>query len=195
MLHEKPIEPELEQKLCNVVRSSTPLMSALVAVRSLGLTSWCIGAGAVRSLVWDQLHGFETPTLMGDIDVVYFDHAFGDLDQESQLEERLRKINPDFQWEVANQAHIHHWFADHLGQTVPPVISLADGISTWPEIATCVGVYLGSDYSIKVIAPFGLEDLFGMHVRHNPRRASAETYRERVNSKRFAERWPLLSIE
>ena len=61
-----------------MVRASSSLMAALVAVRSLRLDSWCIGAGAVRSLVWDTLHGYETPSSLEDVDVVYFDSdAYG----------------------------------------------------------------------------------------------------------------------
>jgi hypothetical protein len=35
------------------------------------------------------------------------------------------------------------------------------------------------------IAPHGLEDLFHLRVRHNPIRASAAMFSERVKSKRF----------
>jgi len=44
------------------------------------------------------------------------------------------------------------------------------------------------------VAPFGLEDLFGLVCRRNPRRVTIEEYRRRVQSKRFAERWPMVTI-
>jgi hypothetical protein len=66
---------DLERRLVAMVRSSDELMVALRAVRSLGLASWCIGAGAVRTLVWDALHGFAQPSTLEDVDVVYFDEA------------------------------------------------------------------------------------------------------------------------
>lgn len=179
-----------------MVRASAPLMDALEAVRSLGLQSWCIGAGAVRSLVWDTLHGFDKPSPLDDVDVVYFDasHASDGAEQEVDLEQRLRLLQPALRWEVTNQATVHLWFERALGQRVAPLHSLEEGVATWPEFATCVGVYLAPDDTIGVVAPHGLEDLFGLRVRHNPRRASAETYLQRVAEKRFAERWPLLSI-
>ncbi len=170
-------------------------MSALVAVRSLGLSSWCIGAGAVRSLVWDALHGFEKPSAIEDVDVVYFDDAARDREQDAYLEGRLRSLLPALQWEVTNQATVHHWFAGGLKQVVPPLGSLEEGVATWPEFATCVGVNLDGKESIGVVAPHGLDDLFGLRVRHNPLRASVTTYRQRMESKRFGERWPLLSID
>eukprot|EP01034_Spumella_vulgaris_P027324 gene27324-34024_t len=55
-------QPELHARLVLLVRSSAGLMAALRAVRELGLDSWCIGAGAVRSLVWDTLHGYTVPS-------------------------------------------------------------------------------------------------------------------------------------
>ena len=177
-----------------MVHSSSHLMAALMAVRTLGLNSWCIGAGAVRSLVWDTLHGFEQPSVPDDVDVVYFDHAVGPK-QDAHLEEQLRSLIPALQWEVTNQATVHHWFASHLGQAVPPLASLEEGVSTWPEFATCVGICLNDDDSIRVVAPYGLDDLFALRVRHNTLRASVAVYRHRVESKRFGERWPLLEID
>src|SRR5450830_1196779 len=55
-----------------MVRLNDDLMEALHAVRSLNLTNWSIAAGAVRSAVWDQLHGYTVATPLDDIDVVYF---------------------------------------------------------------------------------------------------------------------------
>ena len=189
-----PFLSEYHQRLTGLVRASPLLMEALRAVRALGLNPWCIGAGAVRSLVWDDLHGFAEPTPLDDVDVVYFDPTVEGVEHDSTLEIRLRHAMPSVAWEVTNQATVHQWFARHLGLQVPPLASLEDGVGTWPEIATCVGVFLRADDSIGVVAPHGLDDLFHLVVRHNPVRADAQTYRERVASKRFAERWPLLSI-
>jgi uncharacterized protein len=40
-----------------------------------------------------------------------------------------------------------------------------------------------------VVAPCGLEDLFGLVCRRNPRRVSVAHYRRRVRDKRIADRW------
>jgi hypothetical protein len=188
-------QPEFERRLGTMVRSSDNMMAALRAVRSLGLSSWCIGAGAVRSLVWDALHGFELPSAIDDVDVVYFDGSADGPGQDVCLEGRLLSVMPALLWEVTNQATVHHWFASHLGQVVPPLGSLEEGVATWPEFATCVGVNLDNNESIGVVAPNELDDLFGLRVRHNPLRASVDTYRQRVESKRFSERWPLVVMD
>jgi hypothetical protein len=45
-----------------------------------------------------------------------------------------------------------------------------------------------------VVAPCGLEDLFGLLCRRNPRRVTAEEYRRRVESKHVATRWPRVRV-
>lgn len=186
-------EQLFEARLIQMVRSSPTLMELLAAARSLNLESWCIGAGAVRSLVWDQLHGFVQPSHYDDVDVTYYDEA-GGPEQEAALLKQLRDTLPLVRWEVTNQALIHKWFLKEHAQVVAPLRSLAEGIATWPEYATCVGVKLRADDAIEILAPHGLQDLFHLQVRHNPVRASVETFAQRVGSKRFVERWPKLSV-
>jgi hypothetical protein len=45
-----------------------------------------------------------------------------------------------------------------------------------------------------VFAPCGLEDLFGLVVRRNPRRVTVERYLARLAEKRPAERWPGVTV-
>lgn len=169
-------------------------MQALRAVRSLGLRSWCIGAGAVRNLVWDALHGHARPSPLADIDVAYFDDQDLRADVEQALQARLVALVPDRPWEVTNQARVHLWFEACFGRAVPPLPSLEATVASWPEYATAVGVTLDEEGGLRVIAPHGLDDLFGMVVRHNPVRASVETYRQRIADKRYTERWPRVTI-
>ena len=72
---------------------------------------------------------------------------------------------------------------------------MRDAVLTWPETALTVAVRLRVDDTIEVIAPLGLDDLFSMVVRRNPRRVSVETYRERIAEKRYLQRWPRVRIE
>ena len=118
-----PNHDAMQAQLVAIVRGSAWFMRALEAVRALHLKSWCIGAGAVRNLVWDHLHGFGQPTALSDVDVAYFD---------------ADDLRPD------TQAR--------------------------------------------------LQDLFDIRVQRNPARVSVETYRLRVAEKRYAERWPRVSV-
>jgi hypothetical protein len=186
--------PELEAQLIALVTKSHRLMRALAAARALKLSSWCIGAGVVRNLVWDHLHGFEVETPSADLDLVFFDEARVSNEFERQLERTLSVQEPGFKWEVVNQAGVHRWLAGPAGQPVAPFRSLAEGVASWPEVATCVGVSLSEDGRVGVIAPHGLDDLFGMVVRWNPTRVSSAVYAERVAAKRFDLRWPKVRV-
>lgn len=177
-----------------MVSQSGWLMPALRAARALGLQSWCIGAGAIRNLVWDELHGFETPSALADIDLAFFDPA-AEPGRDRELQCQLqRQLAPGLPWEVTNQAWVHTWFERYFGHAVEPLQSLEDAIASWPEFATSVGVSLGADEQIQVIAPHGLDDLFAMRVQRNPRRVSLEAYRARVQEKRYSQRWPRVTV-
>lgn len=186
-------QAQYQLQLCRSVRNSARLMKALTTVRSLGLDSWCIGAGVIRSLIWDELHQFGRPSAVGDMDVAYFD-SNAPLGNDAQLAQQLQSLMPDINWEVVNQARVHEWYASTFGREVPALDSLESGLATWPEYATCVGVHLDADDTMHVIAPHGLDDLFELRVRHNPVRVSVEAFMRRVKHKRFAERWPKLTI-
>ncbi|CAG9202444.1 hypothetical protein BGLA2_1580010 [Burkholderia gladioli] len=47
---------------------------------------------------------------------------------------------------------------------MPPLKSLEAAVASWPEYATAVGLTLLPDYTIRVIAPYGLNDLFAMVI-------------------------------
>lgn len=176
------------------VRDSAWFMSALKAARSLKLADWCIGAGVLRNLVWDHLHDHEQSTVGNDIDLAYFDPSDLSRDRDIGLENQLDKIFPGRKWDVVNQAGVHLWYPRPLGQKVEPFGNLADALATWPEYATCVGIRLEQDDTLTILAPHGLEDLFGLIVRHNPSRITPTDFRNRLTEKRFEERWPLVKI-
>ena len=184
----------LEARLISIASSSAWFMDALRAVQSLQLASWCIGAGAVRNLVWDALSGKREPSALADVDVAYFDAADVSRERDQQLQRTLMALRPDVPWEVTNQAGVHLWFADYFGHQVEPVNTLDEAVATWPEYATSVGLTIDEAGALTVIAPHGLDDLFSMTVRHNPARASVANYQARIAQKRYRERWPDVNI-
>ncbi|MGI4855911.1 MAG: nucleotidyltransferase family protein [Janthinobacterium lividum] len=184
----------LQARLIELARASPWFLSALAAVRDLNLPSWCIGAGAVRNLVWDALHEYQTPSVLSDVDVAYFDPCDLSVMRDDAFRRQLAGAHPGVQWEVTNQAGVHTWFESTFGHAVAPLRSLEEAVASWPEYATSVGVTLQLDGSIDVIAPYGLDDLFAMVVRRNPARVSIATYRTRVRQKRYDARWPMVTI-
>ena len=184
----------LAARLRTIARATPWCMQALQAVAQLGLPHCCIGAGAVRNLVWDALHGYVQPSALSDIDVAYFDAHDVQARREVELRQRLETVLPGMPWEVCNQARVHLWFEAEFGYAVPPLRSLDDAIASWPEFATAVGLYLQPDDGIGIIAPHGLDDLFNMVVRRNPARISEDGYARRLASKNYAARWPRVTI-
>ena len=166
---------ESERRLKGIVRQADGFMAALRAARSLGLDDWCIGAGAVRNLVWYYLHGHVMPSALSDIDLAYFDPEDLSAERDRALQARLCASAPGLPWEVTNQAGVHLWFEAYFGHAVEPLRSLEQAVASWPEFATAVGVYLADDDSLHVIAPHGLGDLFAMRIRRNPTRVSEST--------------------
>lgn len=81
-----------------------------------------------------------------------------------------------------------------LASGVPWEVTNQEAVASWPEYATSVGLRLEADDSITVIAPHGLEDLFGCVVRRNPLRVSIDTYRQRIAQKHYVARWPKVQI-
>lgn len=184
----------LEEELHRIVNETAWLTRALKTVRQLDPPSWCIGGGALRNAVWDALHGYKEPSFLADVDVAYFDPSDVSEERDQKLEEDLKGLEPDLPWDVKNQAGVHLWFESIFGHPVEPLASLEDAVATWPETATAVAVRLDARDRLTVIAPFGLGDLFNMVVRRNPRRVSASTYSQRINSKRYTDRWPRVHI-
>lgn len=182
------------QDLCHIIAQSDAFMALLRAVRDIALPQGCVGAGALRSLVWDSLHNRRGWSMPSDIDVAYFDPA--DLSEAAQAGylARLQEHSPGVPWEVVNQAGVHRWYGQHFGTDVPPLASLEAAIATWPEYATCVAVRLTAEGQLDIVAPYGLDDLFSMTIRHNPARVSVTDYRRRVQAKRYTERWPNVTV-
>lgn len=188
-----PADRDLVQRLAELVAAAPWLLDALRAVRTLALPQAAIGAGTLRNLVWDRLHGrTPLPWPESDVDVVFFDPVDLRAERDAAAQAELAARLPALRFEVTNQAAVHLWFEACFGEPVAPLSSLAEAVASWPETATAVAVRLEPDDALTVIAPLGLEDLFAGIVRHNPVRCSAEHFHARVAAKRLAERWPLL---
>ena len=182
------------QQLTEIIRSTAWLMDLLKAAREFDLPNWFIGAGAVRNTVWDRLHGFPSAVSCSDVDLIYFSPIEEPIESDEALQERLTRMTPGIFREVTNQALVHKWYEQELGLQIIPFTSSEDGVGTWPETATAVGVRLERDDQLTIVAPCGLTDLFTLNLRWNSRQASLRTFSQRVKDKQFLSRWPLLKL-
>ena len=173
-----------------ILRGCSWLMRALRTARMVAAPDWFIAAGAVRDVVWDDLHGRDLTAVARDIDLAVFDPLDLSEARERAIGCQLRSRAPDLPWDVKNQAAVHLWYPTVFGREVEPFASSAEAIATFPEIATCVGVRLLDDDDMLIVAPHGLDDLLSGVCRHNPTRVSAAFYRDRLSAKDWSARWP-----
>ncbi len=178
-------------RLAELVRQSPVLMDALRAVAAVDPPDWLISAGAIRDLVWDALHDRD-PAVPRDIDVGYFDPH--ELARDAEVTSALQVRAPDLPWDAKNQAAVHLWYPQRFGVEVEPFRSTAEAVATFPETASCVGLRLDGDDDLRIVAPYGLDDLFGLVCRHNPARVPASFYARRVADKGWRTRWPRLTV-
>ena len=140
--------------------------------------------------MWDRLHGYTEPTPPGDVDLAFFDPADLSREHGREVEAALRARAPELPWEATNQAAVHLWY----GEDVEPLRSSAEAVATWPETATSVALRLEADGGLTIVAPFGLDDLFGLVWRRNPARVSVADSARRLESKRITQRWPRVTV-
>ncbi|GGJ85415.1 hypothetical protein GCM10009304_09320 [Pseudomonas matsuisoli] len=172
-----------------LLRGDPVRLQLLREVAALGLPDCWIGAGFIRSLVWDHSHGYESSSLANDVDVVWFDPKQG-VEADRHHEQRLAASAPTVKWSVKNQARMH------AGNGDAPYLSTTDAMRYWPETATAIAVRLSADGHLDITAPFGLDDLFALIVRPTPRFENEKraVYRDRIRRKKWHERWPKVCL-
>ena len=177
-----------EDRLCAILRCEPLLMAMLAAVEATGLPDCWISAGAIRSTVWDVLHGRAVTTDWADVDVPFFDAADISRERESAAEAELRRLCPGPNWEVRNQARMH------IKTGNAPYRDSEDGLRHFAETPTAVGVRL-RDGIIEICAPHGLGDLFGCIARPTDTgELNLGFYRQRMAAKNWPMRWPKVEV-
>jgi uncharacterized protein len=183
-------DPPQAARLERLVRGSAWFLRVLEAARACAAPDCWVGAGALRDLVWGELHGGFRPELVKDVDVAFFDADDLRRERDQGVEDELTRLLPGVRWDAKNQAAVHLWYERRFGAAVSPLRSTADGVATWPETATAVAVRLARDGRLEILAPCGLADLLDGVCRRNPRRVTVAEYRRRIAAKRIHERWP-----
>jgi uncharacterized protein len=175
-------------RLAEIFAADPLLMKMLAAVEATGLPDCWIAAGAVRSAVWDTLHGRAVSHDWADVDVLFFDAGDISKTREADAEAALCKAVSGIPWEVRNQARMH------LKTGLPPYRDTEDGLRNFAETPTATGVRLHNG-TVEVIAPHGLDDLFACISRpvfDDPHMMGF--YRARMAAKRWPERWPKVRV-
>lgn len=186
---------DLEQRLEAIVRASPSLMQVLTTARALDLPDWLIFSGAVYQRVLNQLTGRDLDYGIKDYDLGYHDPSDVSYDAEDVV---IRRVAAAFESplremvEVRNQARVHLWFEGKFGEPYAPLGSTAEALTRFVSPLFAVGVRLGPDDRLVIEAPFGLDDLFALRLRPNPRRRTNGFARTAASAQA---RWPELIVD
>lgn len=185
---------ELERRLSDIVRADAGLMHVLTTVRGLGLSDWRVFSGAVYQSVWNAVTGRPAGYGARDYDLGYFDPDVSWDAEDVVIKRVAAAFDPPFRdmVEVRNQARVHLWFEGKFGEPYEALAGTDEALARFVAPAFAVGVRLEADDAISVAAPFGLEDVFAMTLRPNPRRGLARGWDRVVANARA--RWPELTI-
>jgi hypothetical protein len=185
---------DLETRLADIVAASPTLMGVLTTLRGLDLPQWRVMSGAVYQTVWNHLTGRDPDYGVRDYDVAYFDPDTS-WDAEDLVIKRAAAAFPaplDAMVEVRNQARVHLWFEGKFKEPYSPLQTADEALERFVSPAFACGVKLLGNEKIDVVAPFGLDDLFAMHIRPNPLRQLATGWIRTTASAQA--RWPELTV-
>lgn len=184
----------LETRLVDILRQSAPLMDVLRTVRGLELPDWMVFSGAIYQRVLNHQTGRSLDYGIKDYDVGYFDAADTSYEAEDRI---IRRAAAAFapplreMIEVRNQARVHLWFEGKFGEPYTPLTDSAEALTRFVSPLFAVAVRLEADDDLSVVAPFGLEDLFALRLRPNPRRPTNGFARTAASA---TARWPEIEV-
>ncbi|HET8604030.1 MAG TPA: nucleotidyltransferase family protein [Marmoricola sp.] len=174
------------------MRADPVCAAVLDRLPRLGLPEWWLTAGAVFQNVWNQVEGRPPGFGIKDYDVFYFDDADLSWEAEDRVIRSAAALFSDLEAtiEVRNEARVHLWYEDKFGVAAEPFTSARDAIDAFASTTCCVGVTT-TPSGVEVYAPHGLEDVFALHMRPNPRLAPQVVYEAKVSQ--YQRRWPTLT--
>jgi hypothetical protein len=177
-----------------ILRASPDLMTVMETARDLALPEWLIFSGAIYQRVLNHRTGRPDTYGIKDYDLGYFDLDTSYEAEDAVIRQVAASCNPplDAMVEVRNQARVHLWFQMKFGEEYAPLGSTEEALERFVIPLFAVGARLEADGAMTIIAPFGLEDLFALRLRPNPRRITAGFPR---TSAAIAKRWPEVKIE
>ena len=180
----------LEARLEAILRGSPDLMRVMRVARDLALQDWLIFSGAIYQRVLNHQTGRPLDYGIKDYDLGYFDASDTSYEAEDVV---IRRVAAAFEpplrdlVEVRNQARVHLWFEGKFGEAYGPLASTAEALERFVSPLFAVGARLEPDGRLTIRAPFGLEDLFALTLRPNPRRVTGGFARTAAS---VTARWP-----
>jgi hypothetical protein len=129
-----------------------------------------------------------------DYDLFYFDEDLS-YEAEDALIQRARTLFADLDVliDVKNQARVHLWYPKRFGGDYPQLEKVEDGIARFLARATCIGLMPQVNGTLRLIAPFGIEETRRGELRPNALWCP-DIERFRAKAQSYVARWPWLQI-
>ncbi|SDM36853.1 nucleotidyltransferase family protein [Maricaulis salignorans] len=153
--------------LVEAVRANALAMTVLERAAAMGLPDHGLMAGAVYQAVWNALTGRDAAYGVNDYDLGYYDASdLGEAAEDVVIKAGEAVFGDlDAVVEIRNQARVHLWFGAKHGVTRAPLTSTTEAVRHFASHTHAVAVRLDNAGKVDVLAPYGLEELFSLHVR------------------------------
>ncbi|WP_342361021.1 nucleotidyltransferase family protein [Terrarubrum flagellatum] len=189
-----PLTEQIEA-VGQIVRDDPDLMAALRLIRDLELPDGWLCGGCIYQTIWNVIACYPRRTGVKDYDIGYFDPSDLSYEAEDRVIRRVEEAGASLglNLEVRNQARVHLWFEQRFGYAVPPLASAAEAPTRYASTTHAIGVRLTEGDRIDVVAPYGLRDIFAMHLRPNRSLPNGPTHD--AKAKRCQAIWPMVTVE
>ncbi len=160
----------------------------------LGAPDACLVAGSIYQAWWNALSGRPVAEGVKDYDLFYFDADIS-YEAEDAVIRRAAALFADLDVliDVKNQARVHLWYPKRFGGDYPRLEQVEDGIARFLVRSTCIGLMPQSGGTLRLIAPYGVEETRGGELRPNALWCP-DIARFRAKAESYVARWPWLRI-
>lgn len=180
--------------LKHVLKTVPHVMEILEAIRELNLPDDWLVSGGIYQTVWNVMTGRPHFHGIKDFDIIYFDGSDLSYEAEDAVIKKVNDALPDLAklLETRNQARVHLWYEQRFGRPYRPLDCAMDSLTTYAARTHAVAVRLDASEGLVVAAPFGLANLFAMHLVPNYVQPNEQTYVEKAE--RMKALWPELTV-
>ena len=183
----------MKEKLIEIIKKSDRSMTCLEMLKDSPASEfdYYLAGGAVYQTVFNYYHGYDLNYGIKDYDVIYFDNNNLSYEAEDQIIKEVKAFFKESKvslyLDIKNEARAHIWLKEKYGEEIDRYKNLDEVLRNWGFSACAIGIRLERG-NIKVLAPYGLEDLFSMKIRKVGNYDISQKARELKN------KWPNVDI-
>ena len=181
-----------------ILNKNTTLMEILkvlekYAKKNPDFKNHYLAAGCINQTVFNYYHKYDIEYGIKDYDIVYYDKDTSYEKEDLIIKDLKKELNRfDIEYDIKNQNRVPIWYKEKYGITRKKYTNVENAISRWTSTITCIGVRLENN-KLKVVCPYGLNDLFTMTIRPVKIDTKQEDYEKKA--KKWQEKWPKLKVK